>query len=627
MRKAPSSASTAKGLLDDVLQSSRRAVATLAIASGVINILTLTGSIFMMQVYDRVLGSQSVPTLVGLSVIAFCAYAFQGWLELMRGRILTLVGEKIDTELAPKVQDAGLKLALTSPTGVGEANQALRDVEAIRGFVASNGLATAFDLPWIPIYVLLLSFLHPLFGIATLVSALFLIALTWRTERGSHVAVKRAMELGVKRNQAVDAGLRSAEAITANGMRAAMMRQWAETHSSYLQAQRDSTFVIGGYGAVARTSRMVVQSMMLALGAYLAIQGLLTGGAIIAASIIASRALAPIDQAIASWRPFTAARDGYRRLAQILTRVPATTDRFRLDPPHRSITLEQVAIAPPGAQRPSLHNVSLTLKAGQGLGIVGSSASGKSTLVRGIVNAWRPAAGRIRIDEADLSQWDSDELGKYIGYLPQDFQLFEGTVAENIARFDPGATEEKVQKAARAAGLDDYIRRVIGGYDKPIGAGGAFLSAGQRQRIGLARALYGDPFLVVLDEPNSNLDQDGETALQLAMRGIRQRGGIVIVVAHRQQVLQEVDMVLALSNGTTAAFGPRQEVARKLQELQRAAQQQAGQPAAQPPGPTGVVVPHKADGKGAVIGERPQPADQRWSTTPAHLVKSSETRE
>lgn len=617
MLRAPTTAGTGKGLLDDVIASSRRAVVTLGVASGVINILTLTGSIFMMQVYDRVLGSQSVPTLLGLSVIAFGAYAFQGWLELMRGRILTLIGEKVDNELAPRVQDVGLKLTLTSPTGLGEANQALRDVEAIRGFIASNGLATAFDLPWLPIYILLLSFLHPIFGLATLVSAGFLIVLTWRTERGSHAAVKRAQELGVRRNLAVDAGLRSAEAITANGMRAAMVRRWADVHTSYLEAQRESTFVIGGYGAIARTSRMVVQSLMLALGAYLAIQGLITSGAIIAASIIASRALSPIDQAIASWRPFTAARDGYRRLSQLVVRVPADPQRFRLDPPKRGLSIEQVAVAPPGAQRPSVHSVSFALQAGQGLGIVGSSASGKSTLVRAIVNAWKPAVGRIRIDEASLDQWDPDELGKYIGYLPQDFQLFEGTIAENIARFDPNATEEAVQKAARAAGLDDYIRRVIGGYDKPIGGGGAFLSAGQRQRVGLARALYGDPFLVVLDEPNSNLDQDGEVALLQAMRAVRQRGGIAIVVAHRQQVLQEVDMVLALSNGAPVAFGPRDEVGAKLRDMQRGTQSPATQPAQ---------TAQTAQTAQAVPATR-QPADARtWSTATAQLVKSSDKR-
>ncbi len=618
MLRGSPTASTQKGLLDDVIASSRRAVTTLAVASGVISVLTLTGSIFMMQVYDRVLGSQSVPTLVGLSVIALGAYVFQGWLELMRGRILTLVGEKIDSEVAPKVQDAGLKIALSSPAGLAEANQAVRDVESIRSFVASNGLATAFDLPWLPIYLILLTFLHPIFGVATLLSALLLVALTWRTEVGSQGAVKRALEYGVKRNLAVDAGLRSAEAIAANGMRAAMMKRWADVHANYLQAQRESTFVIGGYGAVARTSRMVLQSLTLAIGAYLAINGQITSGAIIAASIIASRALAPIDQAIASWRPFTAARDGYRRLAQLAARVPADPQRFRLDPPRRMLSVEQVAVAPPGAQRPSVHSVSFSLNAGQGLGIVGSSASGKSTLVRAIVNAWKPAAGRIRIDEASLDQWDPDELGKYVGYLPQDFQLFEGTVAENIARFDPNATEGAVQKAARAAGLDDYIRRVIGGYDKPIGGGGAFLSAGQRQRIGLARALYGDPFLVVLDEPNSNLDQEGEAALQLAMRGVRQRGGIVIVVAHRQQVLQEVDMVLALSNGTTAAFGPRQDVAKKLQEMQRAAAQTAAPASA---------AQQAKPAKPPTITLQPTGSQRSWSTAPAALVKPSEPRE
>lgn len=625
MLRAASQANGSRGLLDDVIKSSRRAIATLGVASGVINVLTLTGSLFMMQVYDRVLGSQSVPTLVGLSVLTAFAYVFQGWLELMRGRILTLLGEKVDNDLAPKVQEAGLKLALSSPTGQGEANQALRDVESIRGFIASNGLVTAFDLPWMPLYLVLLTLLHPYFGLATLVSAGFLIGLTWKTERGSQAAVKRAFEQGIKRNQAVDAGIRSAEAIAANGMRKAMARRWNETHTNYLQAQRESTFVIGGYGAVARTARMVVQSMMLGIGAYLAIQGQLTGGAIIAASIIASRALAPIDQAIASWRPFTAARDGYRRLSQLLSRVKSEPERFRLDPPSKSLVVEQVAVAPPGAQRPSVHGVSFTLKAGQGLGIVGSSASGKSSLVRAIVNAWIPASGRVRVDEASLDQWDPDELGRHLGYLPQDFQLFEGTVAENIARFDPNSTEEAVQKAARAAGLDDYVRRVLGGYDRPIGAGGAFLSAGQRQRIGLARALYGDPFIVVLDEPNSNLDQEGEQALLLAMRAVRQRGGIVIVVAHRQHVLQEVDMVLALSNGTTAAYGTREEVAKKLQELQR-----AGQRAQQGHAGNGHSVqapPQKADND-ATVPPPPdtQPEPKTWSTLPASLVKSTETR-
>ena len=610
-----------------ILASCRSTIGTLGVTSGVINLLTLTGSIFMMQVYDRVIGSQSVPTLIGLSLIAVVAYIFQGWLEGVRARILTLLGEKIDVDLSERVHVAGMKLAVGSPTGAQDAGQAFRDLEAIRTFVTGQGLVAALDIPWMLLYVVVAAILHPIFGLTTILAAVILVWLTWKTERESKAPVKEAFEAATKRSVIVDANLRGSESMQANGMVANRKRMWTAAHEAYLVAQRKATFVIGGYSSVSKTIRMVLQSFVLGLGAYLAIKGQITTGTIIAASIIVARALSPIDQAIASWRPFVAARDAHERLSKLLVRMPVERRPFELPPPSRSFSVAQLTVAPPGSQVLSLAGVSFSLKAGEVLGVVGPSGSGKSTLVKAIVGAWKPARGAISFDDTGPQQWDEQVLGRATGYLAQDVQLFDGTIAANIARFDEAPLDAEVQKAALAASLDGHIRAKYPqtGYDTPIGQGGNQLAGGLRQRVGLARALYGDPFLLVLDEPNSNLDEEGTIALRKAILAAKARGAIVIIVTHRNDILEDVDQVLVMANGTMEICGPRAEVARTLREKRnppsRAVPAAVARPIVHQPEPDAAAAQAVAEDRRPLA-----PAGQTWSTPSLRMTKAPNKR-
>ncbi len=558
----------------DAVRPDRRTRATLVLVSGLINLLTLTGSLFMMQVYDRVLGSQSVTTLLGLSAIALFAYGLQGVLETMRTRILALMSEKFDAEIGPKVAAANLAQAVRSSTGLQDAQRNARHVESIRAFISGPGPLAAFDLPWLPIYLVTTFILHWSLAATLVVATLLLVGLTYLTERNGATPSRAAQEAYGRRTLDAEATLRNAEAAIANGMRGALLARWTHLHERFLDAQRTANFTIGGYTVAARTSRMVFQSIILGLGAFLAIRGLISPGAIIAASILSARALAPIDQAIASWKPFVSAREAYTALNALLVRTRAASDVHELDAPKDNLVAQDLTVTVPvyaaeraagqAMERVVLNGVRFHLEKGQVLGVIGPSASGKSTLGRTLVGLWRPRQGTVKIDGAPLDQWAQDRLGKFIGYLPQDVQLFDGTIGQNIARFQEDATDQKIMAAARAAGLHDDVL-AIGGYDRVIGLGGMQLSGGQRQRIGLARALYGDPFLVVLDEPNSNLDLEGEQALAQALHGIKARGGIAIVIAHNFRVLETADKILLLDKtGAQRAFDDRDVVLEKV---------------------------------------------------------------
>ena len=564
---APSAAS--RSPVWDALRPSRAVRLTLFLASGLINLLTLTGSLFMMQVYDRVLGSQSLETLIGLGLIATFAYVVQGILDGYRGRILVLVGEKFDAEIAPKVQAANMMLALRSANGIAEAQRNNRHVEAIRSFVAGPGPVAACDLPWLPIYLIVAFVIHWSLAVTVIVAGFFFSWLTFMTDRRTKLPSRAALEASGRRSMEVDSALRNVEAAQAMGMRQALAQRWLALNDSYLLAQRRVTYSVSGFTITAKTARMLLQSFMLALGAYLAINGLISSGAIIAASIMSTRALAPIDQAIGAWKPFQAARDGYRALTDMFRRLGDEKVPFELPSPQHSLSVNDlsvvvpVATATPGrtaaplqTEKIVLQNVRFDVNAGQVLCVIGPSASGKSTLGRALTGVWAARTGTVKLDGAPLEQWAPEKLGPHVGYLPQDVQLFDGTIAENISRFQADATDVKVLAAAKAAEFDRHVL-AIGGYDRRVGPGGSHLSGGQRQRLGLARALYGDPFLIVLDEPNSNLDLEGEAALLKALQGVKTRGGIGIVIAHNLRVLEVADLVLALENGAPLVFGPR----------------------------------------------------------------------
>jgi PrtD family type I secretion system ABC transporter len=548
--------------LRDALRMCWSAFAGVAALSGVINILYLTGSFYMLEVYDRVLPSRSIPTLVGLSVLALTLYAFQGVLDVLRSRILVRIGRALDERLSARVYDVVVQLPLRTraPDGL----VALRDLDQIRSFLSSGGPPALFDLPWMPIYLLICFIFHPWIGIAALIGAMILASLTIFTEVFTREPTRAATTHAAQRNSLADAGRRNAEVMRAMGMAGRMGVMWGDANAKYMASQSRVADVAGGLGSFSRVLRFTLQSLVLGLGAYLVIQQQATAGIIIASSILVSRALAPVELAIANWRGFIGARQSWRRLTDLLGTLAQENEPMSLPPPRASLTVENVAAAPPGVQRVVVQDVSFGLKAGQALGIIGPSASGKSSLARLIVGVWIPVRGKVRIDGAGMDQWSPAQLGQHVGYLPQDVELFFGSVAQNIARHEVEPQSDVVVAAAKAAGVHDMIVRLPEGYETQIGDNGTVLSAGQRQRIALARALYKDPFLVVLDEPSSNLDAEGDKALSEAIMRVRQRGGIAIVIAHRRSALAAVDQVLALMQGQQQAFGPRDEVLAKL---------------------------------------------------------------
>ena len=545
------------------LAQCRAAFIGVAVMSGLVNILYLTGSFFMLEVYDRVIPSRSVPTLVGLAVLAMVLYVFQGVLEMIRSRILARVGASLDETLSGRVFDIVVRAPLKGAVP-GDGLLPLRDLDQLRAFLSGTGPAAFFDLPWLPIYVAICFVFHPYIGAAAIVGCVILAVITYLTDRATRAPSQASTGHGMRRNGLADAGRRNAEVLSAMGMQGRFAARWAVANREYMHAQQQVSDVAGGFGAGSKVFRMALQSGVLALGAWLVINNQASAGIIIASSILVSRALAPAELAIANWKGFVAARQSWRRLSDLFAKLPAAVQPHALPEPSQSLAVEGISVAPPGTPRLVVQDLTFALRAGQGLGVIGPSASGKSSLVRALVGVWPTVRGKVRLDGAALEQWASADLGPHVGFLPQEAELFAGTIAENIARFEPLAESEHVIAAARAAGVHDLILRLAEGYDTRIGEGGAGLSAGQRQRIGLARALYRDPFLVVLDEPNSNLDSEGENALTQAILNVRRRGGICIVVAHRPSALAAVDLILMMADGRGQAFGPKDEVLKRV---------------------------------------------------------------
>lgn len=538
----------------------------MAIISGTVNLLALTGAFYMLQVYDRVLLSKSVPTLVALSLLALGLYVFQGALEVARSQLLVRIGSRVDRKLMNGAHNAAMRLALLGRRGI-EAQQPIRDIDTIRGFLGGQGPVAILDLPWMPLYVAFIFLLHPLLGLIALAGAIGLIGLTLWTERLARKPTQALVSAASHRISLVEAATRNAEVLQAMGFGHRAMRRFANSSADHLAAHERLSDLTGSFAALSRVIRLMLQSALLGFGAYLTIHGQMSAGAIIACSIAASRAYAPIEVAIANWKGFLAARQSAQRLATVLDEPAPHSARIELPPPVNNLKVEKINVAVPGTQNVVVRSVSFELKAGQALALIGQSAAGKSSLARAIVGVWSVARGNIRLDGAALGRWPAEQLGNYIGYLPQDVALFDGTIKENICRFEENARSKAVIAAARGAGVHEMILRLPDGYETRLGDRGMALSAGQRQRIALARALYGSPFLVILDEPNSNLDAEGETALTKAIRGVRARGGIVVVIAHRPGVLAAVDLVGIMDRGQLKAFGPRDEILRRTTQL------------------------------------------------------------
>ncbi len=527
--------------------------------SGLINLLALTGSFYMMQIYDRAIPSQSIPTLVGLSVLAIGLFLFQGIFETVRSQILVRVGAGIDRKLAPLAH----KVAIDMPRFGFSPSEALergRDVDTVRSFLGSQGPMALFDLPWLPLYLIFVYALHPYLGALVTAGAFVLSMLAIANELLTRKLAGVAHSATIARNVIADSNARNAEVMRAMGFSGRAVSRFVEANRQHLELQTRSNDISGTMSAVSRILRMILQSATLGLGAYLTIQGQMSGGSIIACSIASSRALAPVDMAIANWKNVVNARNAWSRI--IDTMVALADERKPMDLPvaTKALKVEKLTVAAPSTGRVLLSEVSFELKAGQALGVIGSSGGGKTTLVRALTGIWASLRGSVRLDEAEMNQWPEATLSSMVGYLPQDVALMDGTIAENISRLDPKADPETVVAAARAAGVHELILHMSEGYQTQVGTQGDTLSAGQRQRIGLARALYGSPFLVIMDEPNSNLDSEGEQALTAAINGIKQRGGIAIVVAHRPSALAAVDLIAVVQNGRMVAFGAKDEI-------------------------------------------------------------------
>jgi ATP-binding cassette, subfamily C, bacterial PrsD len=551
--------------LGEAIARYKKAFVTVALLSAVLNVLLLGGSIYMMLVYDSVLPSHSLPTLFSLLAMIVVVYVFQALFDTLRARILSDVGAGLDRQLSPEVQRIISDGALRGNRQMGDGLIPMRDLDQIRAFLASGGPAALIDLPWILFFLGVLFLLHYWLGVTALVGAVILVALTLLTDRRTREPIAQLSQIAAVRNGMADANVRHVELLSALGMRDRMRGRWLEVNDVYIAANDRMSRTVGMLGGISKIFRLLLQSVILTVGALLVIDGKASGGVIFASSILSGRALAPVDAAIANWRGFAQARLGWRRISELLERTPdAGAISTMLPRPRAELAVQGLVVVPPGTQRVTVQGADFVLKAGDGLGIVGPSAAGKTSLGRALIGVWRPARGFVRLDGATLDQWHPDTLGEFMGYLPQTVELLDGTVAQNIARFEAEPDSAAVIAAAETAGVHDMIVNLPQGYDTPVGADGSQLSAGQRQRIGLARALYRDPFLVLLDEPNSNLDAAGEAALEGAVAAIRARGGIVVLIAHRPSALAQVSHICVMRDGRIEAFGPRDEILQKI---------------------------------------------------------------
>lgn len=523
-----------------------------------INLLLLVPSFYMLTVYDKVMVSGSESTLLMLSLITLFLFMVMGGLEWIRSQILIATSARLDGLLGAKVFNALFSQMLAS-AGRGGASQALQDLLQLRQFLTGPGLFAFFDAPWMPIYITLMFLFHWSFGVVAILSALILTALAFWNEIATRSDLARANQESAEANQFTQRNLRNAEAIEAMGMLPRLRERWQQKQSEVIALQGKASGKAGLIGGLVKIFRLAIQSLVLGLGAYLAIHKEISPGLVIAGSILLGRALAPLDLMVNTWRGFLQMRESYDRLNKLLTAFPEQEAPMTLPEPKGRLTIEQLVIVPPGATTPVIKGISLMIEAGQTVAVIGPSAAGKSTFSRALLGICRPSKGAVRLDGAEIQQWNREQLGDYIGYLPQDVELLDGTVSENIARFgdiDP----EQVIVAARQSGIHEMILRLPQAYDTRLVGGGHVMSAGQQQRVGIARALYGSPQVIVLDEPNANLDQAGDVALIETLANLKRQGKTVIVVTHRNNILSLADKILLLVEGQVGAYGPRDEV-------------------------------------------------------------------
>lgn len=544
------------------LRGLRGSFAWVALFSAGVNILMLTGPLFMLQVYDRVLSSGSVPTLIGLFAIVVVLFAFLGFYDYLRVRLMSRAGYRLDNELG----DHGFRHWMATGLTANPAHRRpLNDLAVIRGFLSSPAMLGLFDIPWVPFYLLVVFIVHPWLGVLTLFGALVVTGIALLGQRLTDTSYRQAMGMDAAESFFVEQSYRNAEAVLALGMGGRVLNRWRRMHDEGLSLGQSGGDRSEELAAISKAFRMLMQSAMLALGAYLAIGQQISAGMIVATSIIGGRALAPIDQVIGQWRSVVRAREAHKRLTEVLAGPGMQPPPVALPAPEGNLAVRNLTKIAPGQQSrgerpPILTDVSFALSPGDALGVIGPSASGKSTLARLLVGAWTPDAGEVRLDGATPDQWDRDLLGRHIGYLPQDLELLAGTIRDNISRFDPEAADDAVIAAAKLAGVHEMVLALPKGYGTELGHGVQPLSGGQIQRIGLARALYGNPRLIILDEPNSNLDATGDEALSRAIQAMREAGSVLVVMAHRPSAIAAVNKLLVLQNGQVVQFGDRDAV-------------------------------------------------------------------
>ncbi|MPS68643.1 MAG: type I secretion system permease/ATPase [Novosphingobium sp.] len=541
----------------------RRTLLPILLISSVYNVLLLAGSFFMLLVYDDVLPSHSVPSLVSLLVLVMIAYGFQALLDVTRGRIMVHVGSMFMRSVSTRILDLVSEFELNRGP-MPQGTQIVRDVETVRGYLSGPGPLAILDLPWIVVYLLILSVFHWSIGLLSLIGVAALVALMLVNNRLTAPLAQATVRASASRSNLAETTRRNAETIKALGMASARRIQWSAAEADYLRANDRFSYISSTMSGLTKAFRMFLQSATLALGAFLVIEGEATGGVIIAGSILSARALAPVEQVIANWKGLIASRLALGRMRDIMEAMPDRVEPMGLNRPGRELDVKALSSAPPGTRRVTLADVTFKLQAGDALAVVGRSGSGKTTLARVLCGVWPILRGTVRMDGATIDQWSADEIARIIGYVPQSIELFEGTIAQNIARFQTPPDRDAILKAAQAADCHDLIIRLENGYDHLISPQGGGLSAGQQQRIALARALYRDPFLVILDEPNSNLDYDGEVALGAAIGRVRERGGIVVVIAHRPSVIANVSHILVMNQGKVERFETREDFEKRI---------------------------------------------------------------